>query len=335
MPISSQRFRALVLPVTAWLALWVPPAQAAHSATTDSGGATAVPEATITARDVLARTTVILDDIEAIRVDMGKPKERRPLGIAHGMAPHEAYFQALTLYLKADRLALELTGSTGMLPPMAKPLEVQVRHVGDVVAAAHQRLLTVKRELGLTTDGSSETINPQATLTEVGYAIVRANRQLNLLLERRFTPSDAYQQVTVAIGYADALLSRFPRGSPVPTAPPFERGKTPGDVFDRLLKCYQRLQAVAKLSNIEVLHFDSIATSPADVLPSDVYDLATLLVSDLAYFHAHGSVHPQPAPVPYHGRKFPSHVYQQAGILDAQLTLLESLAQKDPAWLTH
>gem|GEM_PF-6574743 len=41
-----------------------------------------------------------------------------------------------------------------------------------------------------------------------------------------------------------------------------------------------------------------------------------------------------PREVYYVGRKFPAHVYQRAGILEAQLVELENLVRKNPDWMT-
>ncbi|MEO8325508.1 MAG: hypothetical protein ABI618_06645, partial [Nitrospirota bacterium] len=68
----------------------------------------------ITPADVLARVQLFGDTLELIRFEMGKPLVTPSDAIATDIHSHEAYFQALTLFHKADRLALELTGSTGI-----------------------------------------------------------------------------------------------------------------------------------------------------------------------------------------------------------------------------
>ncbi len=289
----------------------------------------------ITSADVLARATLLRDELEAVRFEMGKPRDSRRLADAAKAAPHEVYFQAITLYLKADRLALELTGSTGIQPEGISPLHVRPYHVWKMVNAAYERMLTVKQELGIKQSSVERQQDPATSSTEVGYAIVRANRQINRMLERRFTPSDAFQQVTVAIGYTTILFGQFPGTHAMPKAPPLERGKDPADVFLRLAASFQRLESIARHSGLEVLHLDSKAAAQVEVLPSDVYDIATLLVSDLAYLHAHLKTASQPPLVPYPGRKFPSHVYQETAVLQARLEDLEKRVQADPNWLSR
>jgi hypothetical protein len=71
------------------------------------------------------------------------------------------------------------------------------------------------------------------------------------------------------------------------------------------------------------LHLDAKAAKRAmddfEIQPSDVYDLATLLVSDLTYLYGRLKDVPPIPSVPFPGRKFPSHVYH-AGSNTNELT---------------
>ena len=69
------------------------------------------------------------------------------------------------------------------------------------------------------------------------------------------------------------------------------------------------------------------------VTPSDVYDIASLLVSELAHIHSQLDSEKSPRRVYYPGRKFPSDIYQRAGILQAQLLELRGLVADHPDWL--
>jgi len=293
----------------------------------------------ITPGDVLARVQLLRETLELIRFEMGKPKASQSDSLATNVYPHEAYFQALTLFLKSNRLALELTGST-RLP--AEPISLSAiapLHIWKMVNAAYHRILTVKKELGLKEHVSERLQESSTGLTEAGRAIVETNRQINLLLERPFSPSDVSQQVLLASQYAKRLLARFPGLNVSFETPQFERGKQPADVFLRLVECYATLEQIAQHSNIPVLHLDLPAAqnvgSSRQLEPSDVYDMATLLVSDLAYLHAQLKNTDAPKPIPYPGRTFPSHVYQQATLLLHQLEALERLVATDPKWISR
>ena len=69
------------------------------------------------------------------------------------------------------------------------------------------------------------------------------------------------------------------------------------------------------------------------VTPSDVYDIASLIVSELAYLHEQLKQLQSPRKVYNPGRKLPSHVYQRTGILEKQLTDLLKRVEKKPGWL--
>jgi hypothetical protein len=296
----------------------------------------AVSPETILPADAFARVQWLQEELEAIRLEMGKPKDRRVTRLATDALPHEVYFQAITLFIKADRLALELTGSTGLRPRPVPPSAIRPYHTWVLVTAALDRLVIIKNELGIQKTVSEKAHPPSTKPTEVGRAIVQANRQLNLMLQRRFSSSDVFQQVSWGIQYAKALLAQFPPATPSAASPPFERGKQPGEVFLRLVQCFKHVEEIARLSGTAVLHLDAKAAKHAvddsRIQPSDVYDLATLLVSDLTFLHgALKDVSPIPS-VPFPGRKFPSHVYQQAGVLLDHLRALEQHVRANPNW---
>ena len=286
--------------------------------------------------DALARVQWFQEELEAIRLEMGKPKERRVTRLATDALPHEVYFQAITLFIKADRLALELTGSTGLRPRPVPLSAIRPYHNWALVTAALGRLGTIKKELGIQETVSENAHPPSTKPTEVARAIVHANRQLNLMLQRSFSSSDVFQQVSWGIQYAKVLLAQFPGATPSAASPPFERGKQSGEVFLRLVQCFKHVEEIARLSGTAVLHLDAKAANGAadnlNIQPSDVYDLATLLVSDLTFLYGKLENAPSIPSVPFPGRKFPSHVYQQAGILLDHLRALEQQVRANPNW---
>ena len=318
----------LLLVSTAWsqLASNIPP---------PVSGRAVSPKAILPA-DVLARMQWFHEELEGIRLEMGKPKDRRVTRLATDALPHEVYFQAITLFIKADRLALELTGSTGLRPRPVSPSTIRPYHNWVLVSAALDRLAAIKRELGMQETITEIAQPPSTKPTEVARAIVQANRQLNLLLQRRFSPSDVFQQVSWGIQYAKALLGQFQAAPPSPVPSPFERRKQPGEVFLRLVQCFKHVEEIARLSGTAVLHLDAKAAKRAvdtfTIQPSDVYDLATLLVSDLTYLYGRLKDVPPLPSVPFPGRKFPSHVYQQAGVLLGHLRALEQQVRANPNW---
>ncbi len=107
------------------------------------------------------------------------------------------------------------------------------------------------------------------------------------------------------VSYAPDMRSRFEHPAPALT------GTTPGHVLQVIDA------AIAKRGETAL----SARGVPADVLPGDVYDLASLVLGELAFLHA---LTPQAAPVHAFepaptGPRLPAHVDQLARTLEAQL----------------
>lgn len=285
----------------------------------------------ITPPDVFSKTTLLREEIELIRREMGKPKLDRPEIRVIAAAPREVFFQALTLYRKANQLCFELTGKNASLQvnPSGK---IYPSHVFKVARATLGRLRVIKETLGIAGQGVEPAPDPNKTPTDVFRSIVQANRQLNLMLDRQISPSDVFQKVTDAISYSTFLIGQFMEVPPVvPGPPPFERHKIPEDVYRRLIKCFNLIQEVASHSGLNILEA-KLEHDIADITPGDVYNIVSLIVSELAYLNAKaGNTHPLQSYYP--GRKFPSHVYQEAGILETQLRELLRRVEAQPDWL--
>lgn len=292
------------------------------------------PTDSIDIADVCVQVELVRAELEVIRFVMGRPTNEQPEMAVSGVATREVYAQALTLFRKAERLGFEQTREHAP-EPAAPTGEITSADVYRVVQSALERIRRVKEHLGIEQQIQPPPRDPSKTATEVFRAVVQANRQLNLLLDRRFAPSDVFEQVTRGVGYASRLLEHFPDATLLPDPPEFEIGKRPGDVYRRLLDCFDRVRAIAKASGLEMLELEADETRIMAAEPSDVYDIASLLVSELAFLHSEVADARAPRPVYYVGRKFPSHVYQRAGILELQLVELEQWVQQNPDWLAE
>jgi hypothetical protein len=173
------------------------------------------------------------------------------------------------------------------------------------------------------------------TPSDVFVSVIEANRQLDLLLDQRLGPSDVFQETTLAIGYAARLLARFPGQSRIPEPPPFERQKFPADVYRRLLGCFDIVHLVMKDSGFDAIELHSSEAGFAWVSTGDTYELASLIVAELSYLQSQIPAARAPHNVYYPGRKVHAHVYQRAGILEAQLHNLQRLVTRDRRWLTR
>ncbi len=282
--------------------------------------------------DVLARVATVRTELDELRFFMGRPESHQPELDVHGAAPREVYFQALTMFQKADRLCFEHTRERATPPRLPKG-DIQPADVLNVVDVALTCVRRVKRKYEIETTSTPATRDDSKQPTDVFRSIVQANRQLNLMLERRYAPGDVFEQVTRSIGHTSRLLEHFPDAATLHDEPKFQEGKRPADVYRRLLDCFKRIRSIAELSGLEMLELQ-IDDSQIEVAePSDVYDIASLIVAELAYLHSVLPGAKPPRSVYYVGRKFPSHVFQRAGILAGQLIDLERLVKQNPDWL--
>ncbi len=290
------------------------------------------PEHEITPADTFLLATFVLEEIELIRDELGKPKNTQPVIDVAGAAPREAYFQAVTLFRKTDKLCFEITRDRH-LDIEIQTGEIEAKHVWHMINRVIKKLNLVKTRLGIKETSRMHDRDSGKGPSDVFRVIVHANRQLNLLLDKRFLPSDVFQQVTLAINYSSRLLAQFPESNRIPDAPTYQRRKHPKDVYFLLVNCYGHLHEIARQSHVESLTLTFNEIDMKSITPSDVYDIASVIVSELAFLHEQIANIEPPAKTYYAGRKIPSDVYQRAGMLEAQLIELLSRVNHSSGWL--
>jgi hypothetical protein len=264
-----------------------------------------------------ARARRLLAEVRTIREEMGRTEDVRQPPTVTGALPRECYFEAIVVWRKAARLAAELGVEVSQGVPGAPGLrDVRPGHVLQVIDGALAQIDAVRQRLAIPEPAPEPAIEPAREPSDVLVTLIRINRDLSRALERPFTPSDVYRTVALASAYA-ARLGAQPR----PAA--FERRRQPVHCYERLEACLARASTLIAARGGSAL---AVRGAPADVLPGDVYDLANLVLGEVAYLHALTSdaapVHafePEPG-----GHRLPSHVYQLASTLDAQLAALAS-----------
>lgn len=287
----------------------------------------------ITPADVFARAQMVRKELDDIRFEMGKPKSRDVGLLVEGATPHEVFFQAKTLDQKVARLTRELTEQAETLGEKDLPGDIRPFHVWEVVDTSLHRILSLKQKLGLTLTNSEALPDTETTPTQVFFVIGLANKQLNLLLMHQFSPKDVAEQLSLGMEYTTHLLRKFPTAPPPAPLPSLERGRIPWDSYSRLIDCYMELGDIARASNIKMLNLANQNLDRPDIQPNDLYDLATLIISELAYLHARLPTILPPQQVSLHGPILPSHVYQKTGGLLSQLQVLHKQVQAHPTWL--
>ena len=313
----------LALVMAAWLLVSAAPERAVAASIEDatpppaSGRRLSAPE-TILSADVLARIELLRGNVELLRRFMGRSKSPPPLLRVERARPMEVYSQAQNLQLRANRLAFEqvrvVRSDSVPVTGEARPSEVFA-----VVDSALASLLVVKRHLGID-DVVAEAIQPESTTpSEVFSAAFAAGREIDNLLERRTSPSDVFQLITAAVHTAASLHVTIPDGPELPDEPDFTPNRTSAEVFLRLKRCYGMIRQLAERRGLDMLHFEASDDRANQVTPSDVSALASLLVEELVSLHLQYPEARTPTRAYYPGTRFPAHVYQRAGLLEAIL----------------
>lgn len=292
-------------------------------------------DSSVTPGHVFQQVALVRSELDLIRLELGKSEPNPPPPVnVEGAEPREVYFQALTLFRKSNQMAFEHTREGGESPAIPNR-EINPGDVQEVVTKALQRIRRVKKSLSISEQAELPDLDSSITPSQVFEVIVSANRELNQLLDRPFAPEDVYEQITVAIGYAARLLDTKDARSTPPEPPPFERRKQPAHVYLELVKCFDEIHQIGEVCNAPMLNLQLQNESEfASAEPGDVYDMASLLVSELIYLH-HLREDPVPPRKVYDpGRKTPSHVYQRVGILRKQMTSLRRRVDETPGLLS-
>lgn len=283
--------------------------------------------------DVYVHVMRVGEEIALIRDKLGEPFSEAPQFMVSNAAPREVYFQAQTLFEKANRLCFELTRQPA----------TELRHTGGnlrpadvyvLVDAALDRFIIIKRHLDIKQRVTPPPRDAGKRPTDVFNAIIRVNYQLDLMLKRHIDQSDVFRRTTEAIAYAACLIGRFPRTPRIPVTPVYLARKENSDCFLQLLQCFQTIREIANLSGIpDILHL-SMQDIPGDtVLVLDLYNVASILVSELAYLHSRLD-DAAPARQAYDpGPKTSEQVYQRISLLEKQLGKLKEQVAGEPNWL--
>jgi hypothetical protein len=262
-----------------------------------------------------ARAQRLLAEVTLIRDEMGRGEDGRPAPEITGAQPREVYFEALVAWRKSQRLAEELGVHAARTAPAAPVLrELSPGHVLQLLDAVLATTDAIKQRLAIPETAAEPAIEPARQPSDVLAAVVRVNRELSRALERPFTPSDVYGAVALASTYATRLGAAV---DPVE----LKRRTRPADCYARLESCLEKVNQLIVKAGQQAL---VARGTPKDIVPGDVYDLASLVVGELAFLH---SLSATAAPVHAFepgaaGHVLPAHVDQLARTLEGQLAKL-------------
>lgn len=245
--------------------------------------------------------------VEQLRRDLGRHPDPRPAVTVSGASPRECWFAALAVHHKTARLAAEWGADPSTPIAHAPPVDqIKPGHVNQIIQAAHAHISAVHARVCDEKAPTAPGREAQRTPSDVFGALSTVSRQLDRLLEKPITPGEVYEQVTLALCYAERLC-----GSHDHPQPAHEHGKVPADCLARLHEALDAARATVKKGGHPVIEHGGVRADPAQVRPSDCYDLATLVLGEVAFLHALAKDVNPPAPYEHTGagHKLPSHVY--------------------------
>jgi hypothetical protein len=288
----------------------------------------------ITPEHTCARIGQILGEIETLRLDMGRSKDARVPMQVRDAAPREVFYFAQTVHRKANQLCVELGAGSVDPPSSAVAGRAQPGDVLRVLDGVRERLAQARLHLHLEGDEYRPDLpgplwrDAGKTPTDVLAGCLLASRQLNAMLATAFVSRDVHELLVRCLGISETLLGLD--GAALPPPPPFERRKSPRDVFQALWETCQTFYRALLEWGVRGVEVNRGFVGED---PSDVYDLAALILSALEYvssFFPHKDaprlVVPVPMPV------LPAHNFQLARQLQAAIgALAQARARSD--WL--
>jgi hypothetical protein len=262
-----------------------------------------------------ARARRLLGEATLVREELGRIEDARQIPEIAGAQPRECYFEAIAAWRKASALAGELGVLTSRpVPPTPVLRDIKPGHVLQVLDGVLQTVADVKARLGINETVVEPGVEPSRQPSDVLASIIRINRELSRCLERPFTPTDVYEAVSLAGTYATLM------GATAEVAP-FERKRKPQHCYETLSACLEIAADIVAKKGEKALVARGM---PADVLPGDVYDLAILVLGEMAFLHSLAQNLPtvQPFTPVGRGHRLPADVHQLARTLEKQLTSL-------------
>jgi len=285
---------------------------------------------TRTGSDVQQLARHIMLELELLAYEMGQPIRETELLPVADVSGFEVFFQAQTLFRKANTLAQEIAGAERLAPPVLPVDGTTAAYDYSVLQRAMEQIHLVKAELGIDEVVIEPELEENVGATGAFQAIVQANRQLNVLTRQQLVPADVFAEVTLAVIYVSGILELYPGAVTLPDEPAFENGMRPVDVYNRLIDCLRIIRRIADEVGGQVLRLD-LRRGVEEATAADVYDLAKIVVADIGYLA--GLLDAPEAfpdlPTPTH--IFPSQVYQRVGILREQLLTLDELVGESGA----
>ena len=274
--------------------------------------------ARVTPAQVVRAVSAMRADLEGMRFVMGAPVATPSRWQVTDAAPRHALSTAKTSFAKVNRLAFEVAGEP--LAQMPASAATPAAEVLATVAAAHGGLRTLMARVGVEPSTPPRPAR-DATWADALVEIVEANRQLNEMLVREFRPEEIYDVIIALLGHVAGVAD-----AAYPPLPQLVVGKTPTDVYQRLLDCYELTHQAEAGRDMRALALNLRRERRREGVPSsEAYDLSRLLLADIVGMDESTPTVEPPYPRPYY--IYSAHVHRLTDILADMLATLETVGQ--------
>ena len=254
-------------------------------------------------------------------------------------SPRHVFTQAQVLFRKTHQLAEEVAEGNALSldeldvdwrrstpRPAPDGRETRPRDVLRLVMDSQERIEALLDLLNVNVSlRDPPELDPALRPSDVLEEVLKIKRQLNRMMERKYSMRNVYAQLQAAINYAGDLGGGYP-ALPAPSG-----AAQPLDVYRRLVASLSLMRDFGARADIQVIDLRSEGEYTADeVTPSDVYDFATMVVGELRHMAERRQA---PGTVPPRGEYTmprtvqPRHVLALIGVLETQLAELVAAAE--------
>ncbi len=278
-------------------------------------------------RDVYARAVWLNEEITLLDVDNKLTiKNTVPAYKVTNAQPYEVNFIAKSVLNKAQRLSFSYTKKLGGHTPKSKLFHDQPINVFRLLNQSMISIQFVKQANEIETLCKEEIVT-NATPSDVYNMLLENARMLSNLNTNKIKPSDVLEVIDEAFDLAIEIKQNSLKGGTYINTEIINKAqytdKTPRDVFYNLVSLYGLLTEYARdeftkeILQIEIVEIDR------EIEPSDVIDLANLILAELTYLTQSNSLMTQKKPVQLNnrtGKTTPSTVFNRVNDIRAVLT---------------
>jgi hypothetical protein len=292
-------------------------------------------------KHVMAKVLDLEQQIASLALIMGVDFKPFTPPTLNNIFPRDVFYQGITVHKKASRIRYEFTKQE-IRELKIESHDYRSEHVLKLVTKTQSILDDTLRYIyqnhSISREDISKSVSQQTSAAakvglivepkDVFVRLVNINRKLNQLLDFKFSPADTFEQVTLAISYASAILQTVSQEVTLFEPERLESGKKPSDVYLRLTSVHNKLYECLESVNVLTTQISEKIYEPAQIQPSDVYDLTNLILSNLAFLQSNLTEQVKPRPTYYPGKTLPSVVYQRVSILEKQIDAIHQLRHK-------